>query len=102
MIIQGSNNPIILEFDSPIEGITDFSAVLSYKGQSIKQWRLGDVQIEDDSITMPLTQEETLVFPSDRLCLEVKWVDNDNICFAEKIIISVEKRFDKTELKVVN
>ena len=102
MIIQGSNNPIILEFDSPMEGITDFSAVLSYKGQSIKQWRLSDVQIEDVSIIMPLTQEETLAFPSDRLCLEIKWLNNDNICFAERIAISVEKRFDKTELKVVN
>ena len=68
MIIQGSNNPIVLEFDSPVENITDLSALLSPKGiyrcdgsnNYVKHWRLDDVQKSGRTILLPLTQNEPL------------------------------------------
>lgn len=109
MIIQGSNNPIILEFDANVDKITDFSALLSPKGiyrcdggnDYVKHWRLNDVQISGRNILLPLTQNETLLFQPGRYSLEIKWVENDNVIFARSIIVQVEQRMDKTRFDLL-
>lgn len=110
MIIQGSNNPIVLEFDSPVENITDLSALLSPKGiyrcdgsnNYVKHWRLDDVQKSGRTILLPLTQNETLLFNPGRYELEVKWVENDNVIFARVIMIQVEARTDRTQFELLH
>ena len=88
MIIQGSNNPIILEYDSPVDKITDISVVLTQRGSLhcngsgyAKQWRMADVQKSGKTILLPLTQYETLSFMPGKYDLEVKWIENDSIIF---------------------
>lgn len=104
MIIQGSNNPIILEYDSPVDKITDISVVLTQKGSLqcngsgyAKQWRMADVQKSGKTILLPLTQYETLSFMPGKYDLEVKWIENDSIIFARVVTIYVEPRSDRTQ-----
>lgn len=104
MIIQGSNNPIILEYDSPVDKITDISAVLTRRSSLqcnesgyAKQWRMADVQKSGKTILLPLTQNETLSFMPGRYDLEVKWIENDSIIFARVVTIYVEPRSDRTQ-----
>lgn len=103
MIIQGSNNPIILEYDSPVDKITDISVVLTQRGSLqcngsgyAKQWRMADVQKSGKTILLPLTQYETLSFMPGKYDLEVKWIENDSIIFARVVTIYVEPRSDRT------
>ena len=104
MIIQGSNNPIILEYDSPVDKITDISVVLTRRGSLqcnesgyAKQWRMADVQKSGKTILLPLTQDETLSFMPGKYNLEVKWIENDSIIFARVVTIYVEPRSDRTQ-----
>ena len=104
MIIQGSNNPIILEFDSPVDKITDISVVLAQKGLRhcnvsgyAKQWRMADVQKSGKTILLPLTQYETLTFEPGKYDLEVKWIEDESIIFARVVTIYVEPRSDRTQ-----
>ena len=104
MIIQGSNNPIILEYDSPVDKITDISVVLTRRGSLqynesgyAKQWRMADVQKIGKTIFLPLTQYETLSFMPGKYNLEVKWIENDSIIFARVVTIYVEPRSDRTQ-----
>lgn len=98
MIIQGSNSPIMLEFENDKSEITDFSAAL-FRGQSggeLKQWQMDDIEISGNLIFLPLTQEETMGLPAGQLILEIKWVDEKNVCFAKLVLMAVQKRNDKT------
>lgn len=105
MIVQGSNAPILLTFDNIMENVTDFSAVLVSRrlgdeNKIIKQWTKDDIEIGGLDIILPLTQEETMEFPSGTHALEVKWVNEDNICFANVVNVNIEYRADKTKLNI--
>lgn len=107
MIIQGSNEPIVLEFDRDMSEVQKFSAVLFKQAKALstnsidselKKWSREDAFIEDGKVILGLKEEETMKFPVGVATLEVKWLDNADVMFADEVQIDVVKWFDKTRL----
>ena len=108
-IIQGSNAPIILEFDIDVSSITDFSAILIPKYglkldksnvPILKKWNLEDIEIDQQALILPLTQEETLEFPAKPCYLDCKFILDSNIEFIDSCLIEIYKSADSTIMKV--
>lgn len=111
MIIQGANEPIILNVKKDLTDIQDFSAVL-YSEKSLikgtgavvlKKWTKDDVTIdayenEVTPITLPLKESETMGFVKGNAKLEIKWLLEGNIWFAEEAVILVKEWNDKTRM----
>lgn len=96
MIIQGSNIPITITFDQDITDIPVIVATLWGHGSMIKRWDMVDIEIEDDTAVLPLTEEETASLPCGFIALDVKGLDEDgNTIFWDEASIRVLSRRDK-------
>ena len=107
MIIQGSNIPLVIEFD-PEDGFSegnDISVSLEIPGYSLKQWDAGDLVYDDldpNIVKAPISQEESMEWEPGPCKIKVKWIDDDgNTQFAVASDI-VKKWEDKTVLEVLN
>lgn len=101
MIIQGSNAPMLLIFDEDASCFSDLSVLLSRGGRKLRHWTMEDLQIDGSVVTVPLTQEETMVFPEGECTIEVKWLDSEGETqFAEVVRDTIAGRRDKTLLEV--
>lgn len=105
MIIQGSNLPIIIPFDEDISDIKDLSVSLfgeNKRGDAnmlLKHWDIDDIVIEEGSITVPLSESDTLGFIPGVAVLEAKWLSqDDNIYPLYTSRIRICGRQDKTLL----
>lgn len=100
MIIQGSNNPLIVKFDAPVDEIPALVASLwvdsAQYTDPIKVWYKSDMTVDDDTAVLPLTEAETQEIPLGRLVLEIKGEDADgNSIFWDKYRLAVSTRRDK-------
>lgn len=102
MIIQGSNSPLVLTFESDMSNVTEFSAALIKANSNVilKRWLKSDIEIATVDVALPLTQKETFYFPAGTHTLEIKWVDENEIRFAEAISIEVVQRLDKERFTI--
>lgn len=102
MIVQGSNEPIVLEFPEDMTNVQDFSAVLLLKHSKIEQktWRKGndDVTINENVVTLGLTQEETMDFSFGNATLQIKWMMDGEI-FTDESDQFIKRWFDKNILE---
>lgn len=99
MLIQGSNAPIIIEFDEDTKNIIDLSVVLIKEENELKKWGKADVTLEGTNCYCPLSQADTINFTTGYGVLEVKWTNKKGeVNFAEIVNIKIEKRHDKTIL----
>lgn len=99
MIIQGSNEPIVIEFrvDHEIKKVN--IALFGEHDAVIKEWSFDGGDIIDNTVVAPLSEEETMEFPCGILMLEVKWLDgNDTIWHGNVISIRCSKRNDKRQM----
>lgn len=98
MIIQGSNSPITLTFDSDISEIPTIVATLwRGKGNLFKQWNKSDMEIDETTAELPLTEEETAGLDGGTVVLDVKGVDDTGaIIFYEEAYVQVLARRDST------
>ena len=100
-ILQGSNNPLVIQFDADISEIPQIVISLwcdapKYFQKPLKVWTRDDISITADTAVCPLTEEETASFPRADLVLEAKGLDdNDNTVFWSQYVIGVENRRDK-------
>ena len=96
MIIQGSNNPITLTFDESVADIPTLVATLwAGYGNMIKRWDKTDMGIDGETVTLPLSEEETAALSGGAIMLDVKGVDSDgNIVFWDEAGIRVLPRRD--------
>lgn len=106
LIVQGSNNPLVIEFeetlDFPAMVITLWNDALPHRGQPLKRWGLSDVTIVEDKVICPLSERETAAFPETGVILEVKGIDgNGYTVFWEQYPVKVEPRRDKQIRQVV-
>lgn len=99
-INQGGNAPIELQFDIDIENTAvKLSALLYKKDWEIKRWSISDIDISGNTVILPMTEEETLDYPSGKAKLSVKILDNDsNIIFYDEIDCIIIEHTDKTPL----
>ena len=65
----------------------------------LHHWGLNDIEIDDNVIYGPLTEEETMSFPPGVATLEIKWLTQDETIFHSDIIrIRISERNDKNKL----
>lgn len=101
-IIQGSNSPIRLKFaeETDFTVIKELSCVLKrVSGETLKKYSLKDVLIDEVKKIMffPLTQQETLKFPNERINFFCKLYDEENnVIFLKKKSIFVSIWDDDT------
>lgn len=100
-ILQGSNNPLVIQFDAdisniPVLVISLWCDKLRYAGKALKTWETQDIQVSGDTAICQLTESETAKFPDAELILEAKGLDaNNNTMFWDQYTIDVKGRHDK-------
>ena len=96
---QGSNLPLVVTLDMDATELTALSVSLWNENQKsggpIKAWTMSDVNIDNDTVACPLTEEETAAFPQETLILEVNGLKNGFTVFWERFKVKVEARNDK-------
>ena len=104
MIIQGSNNPLVIQFDISVADMPALTVTLwvdkenkcEQYSEKIKQWNKSDMTIQDDTIICPITEEETKNISARYLILEAKGLDsNDNTIFWDQYKLYVKARRDR-------
>lgn len=101
MIIQGSNNPLVIQFDADIENIPTLVVTLwkdkaGYASELVKQWMTEDMSIDGDTAVCELTEDDTRKYPSSYLMLEAKGLDeNGNTIFWDEYKLDIKTRRDK-------
>lgn len=100
MIVQGSNNPLVLTFDQSVDSIPVLSVTLwSATGRGtnpIKAWTNEDMMINGDTVVCPLTESETASLVPLKLMLEAKGLDSEgNTIFWAEYPIDTYKRRDR-------
>ena len=101
MIIQGSNNPIVIQFDANISEmptliITLWSDKDIYQPRMIKRWNKSDINMEENIAVCPITEAETKALPPGKLVLEAKGLDdNGNTIFWDQYEVDVKGRRDR-------
>lgn len=101
MIIQGSNNPLIIKFDQQIEDIPrlvitlwqDRSALTAVK---VAHWENADMLVSGDTAVCPITEAQTGALPSTELVLEAKGLDGEgNTVFWDEYRVDIKRRRDR-------
>lgn len=79
MIIQGSNNPIVIVFDAAVDEMPQIVVTLwgGRNSQPLKVWTLEDMTVTVDTAICPITEDETKNLPGTGVTLEVKGLDGD-------------------------
>lgn len=100
LFVQGSNNPLMIEFSASIENIPKMIISLwsNIVGQGVplKVWHKSDIVINDTIAICPLTEDETARFPGYQVELLVKGLDaNGYTIFWRRFNVDVEHRQDK-------
>ena len=101
MIIQGSNNPLIIKFNTPVADLPQlvvslWDRVKNNEGRLLKLWRKDDMEVRNDTAYCPLLEEETVKFPGTSVVLEAKGMDdNDETIFWDQYRLAVKDRLDK-------
>ena len=104
-IIQGSNNPIVVNFDRDISQCSKVEVGLyhpkPHTEQTLKEWHKDDITFYENEayIELPLTQKETMAFPIGRVSLEIKALDTDGQVVTFDVLVgSVESRSNEVEM----
>lgn len=101
MIIQGSNNPLVIKFDADISTIprlvvTLWSDMPGHTTAPLMIWENADMTISGDTAVCPITEEQTRNLPPVTLVMEAKGLDGDgNTIFWDAYSIDIKKRRDK-------
>lgn len=98
MIVQGTNVPLEVTFDSDVSEIPTLVATLWLKdGSMVKQWNKADMQIDGDTVYLPLAEDETAAIAPGFVALEIKGLDDaSQTIFWEESMVKVEGRRDRS------
>ena len=75
-MVRGSTDKIIITIDDLSENVTDLRATIAQEDVKITK-SLEDVTIEEKTVTIPLSQEDTLKLNKGRAKVQVKWTDGE-------------------------
>ena len=96
MLIQGTNVPIKVTFDTVVSSFQKIVATLWIQGKEAKKWETADMTIESTKIYLPLTEEETRGFKPGKAKLEIKGANSTGqTVFWEEAEITIKERKDK-------
>lgn len=95
-MIQGTNIPIQLTFDSSVSGFKELVATLWISNKEVKRWTKDDMTISGTTVTLPLDEDETRNFKVGKAKLEVKGLNgSDQTVFWEEAEVQIEARKDR-------
>lgn len=97
MIVQGTNVPLAVTFDEDVSSIPTLVATLWLKdGTLIKQWEKSDMEIDGETVYLPLDESETVNIAPGFVSLEIKGLDDaGQTIFWEGAMVKVEGRRDR-------
>lgn len=97
MIVQGTKNPLVIQFDRDLSDIpTIIITMWSLSGSLVKEWDTEDVTIEGDTAICPLTEAESKDFPGTVVTLEAKGLDADGAAvFWDRMDVKMVRRNDR-------
>lgn len=102
MLIQGSNAPLTIKFDSSVAALPALIVTMwcdQYQKTPIKTWTLNEMTVSGDTAVCPLSEEETAKlpnFPNYKIVIEAKGLDgNGETVFWDAKEIDVKERRDK-------
>ncbi len=97
MLIQGTNVPIKVVFDSSVATMQSIVATLwDSKGKELKRWTMTDMTIDGDTVYLPLLEDETAAFAKGKVVLEIKGLnESGKTVFWQEVKITVKDRRDK-------
>lgn len=101
MIIQGSNNPLVIQFDTSVEDIpvlvvTLWNSDISCPSKMIKRWDTQDMIIDNDTAICPLEEADTCKLHHGQVVLEAKGLDtNGNTIFWDEYKLDIKARRDR-------
>lgn len=99
MLIQGTNAPIVIEFDDDTSSILDISVALVKDNEILIKWEKTNITLDGVFAYCPLSQEDTMKLTPNFAVLEVKWTNADGeVHFAEPTLVEIVKRVDSTIL----
>lgn len=97
MMIQGSNNPLVIQFDQAVDSLPQLVVSLwSASGESLKTWALPDMMVDGDTAVCPLAESETAAIGGAKVTLEAKGLDGSgNTIFWDSVNVYVKARQDR-------
>lgn len=101
MLIQGSNNPLVIQFDASVADIhtlvvTLWSDAPGRVGKLLKKWKTEDMIVSGNTAICPITETETRAIPPGSLVLEAKGLgENGYTVFWSAYNVDVLSRRDK-------
>lgn len=101
MLIQGSNNPLVIQFDAAVDAlprlvVTLWSDIPGNAGKPLKKWEAEDMTISGDTAICAIGELETKEYFGDTLVLEAKGLDgNGNTIFWDEYSIDLKRRRDR-------
>ena len=105
MIIQGSNNPLVFQFDADVSTIPTmvvslWSDLPGYANKPLKIWWTEDMLINGDTAICDITENETRNLPSSKVIIAIKgWDENGITAFWEELPIDINTRHDKNIIR---
>lgn len=104
MIVQGSNTPIVLTFDTNAEKLKDISVALVKNGKVLYQWGKVDddaeMRFDGKTVYCLLDQTVSIKLPAGLCQVKAKWLDEDGqIEFGKTYYETIIPWEDKTILK---
>ena len=97
MLIQGTNVPLVVIFDADISAIPILVITLwGRNGYKIKQWNKDDMTVDEDTASLPITEDESAAFPAGSVILEAKGLTNGGTTiFWDEVSVAIRARRDK-------
>lgn len=77
VFVQGSNNPLCVQFDEAIDELPDIVVTLWRENKLIKKWEKADMLIDDDTIVCPISAEETAAMIPTPHIIQIKALDEN-------------------------
>lgn len=98
MIIQGSDNPLVIEFDDDVSGCSGLVVSLwaGSNTEPVKVWEKTDMEISGATVICPISESVTAGLRSISATIEAKGLDEyGNMIFWDEMKVPVKARFDR-------
>lgn len=98
MIIQGSDHPLVIEFDQDVSGCTELLVTLwaGSGSEPVARWRKSEMTVDGSTAICPLSESVTSGLKSISATVEVKGLDEDGTTiFWDEMKIPVKARRDR-------
>lgn len=84
---RGTTPTNIIDVDIDLTGATDIYVTYVQNGHTIMEKTLGDMTVDEERLTIRLTQEETFVFdPKKKVAVQIRAKFADNTAVASNIM----------------